>query len=363
MWSKKVNSLIRLERAKVPMLLSLSLMILITYGCSERVDVNAPYKDVWVVYGVLDPQKEVQDLRIGKAFQVEENAFTYAERFDPAVKGLSVKLTGGGESWEAFEVDSIQKGEGDFGQTTSIYRFATTGNRSLQEGVAYKLEVGWPDDSSLQLQAQTRIPPQPKLLSPQIVGVFTDQCLMPVRFEDTVEVIFKRKANNETIGDAYRFQLSVKLNYTEDGVPKVYRFGPTRLFSENVGCGNVGGGAVCYELPGGSVLRGMVSRWNDPMAVYAIDDDTICGVPADLSRFCEVQVTAVDTALGRYMSANDPFTFNLNTYRPEFTNVEGNASAVGIFGSINYQNIPVNLTECARYQLGINPFAVASICN
>ncbi|MEL7529749.1 MAG: DUF4249 family protein [Bacteroidota bacterium] len=337
-------------------------MILIAYGCTERIDVNAPPKDIWVVYAVLDPQKPTQDLRIGKAFQIEENAFTYAETFDPAVKGLSVKLTGGGESWEAFEVDSIQKGEGDFTETTSIYRFETEGNRSLQEGVTYKLQVSWPDDSSLQLSAQTRIPPEPKLLSPQIVGVFSDRCLMPVRFEDTVQVVFKRKANNETLGEAYRFQLSVRLNYTEDGDPKVYRFGPTRLFSENVGCGNVGGGAVCYEIPGGSVLRGMLSRWSDPMAVYAIDDDTLCGVPADLSRFCEVQVTAVDTSLGRYMSANDPFTFNLNTYRPEYTNIEGNASAVGVFGSINYENIPVNLTECARYQLGINPFAVASIC-
>jgi len=338
-------------------------LLLFVVGCTERVDVNAPPKDIWVVYGVLDPQKSTQDLRIGKAFQIEENAFDYAETHDPAVKGLSVKLSGGGESWVAIAVDSVQKGEGDFSAKTSLYRFETEGNRSLQEGVQYTLQVSWPDDSSLQLSAQTRIPPEPKLLSPQIIGVFSDRCLMPVAFEDTVEVIFKRKANNETLGEAFRYQLAVELNYTENNEAKVYRFGPTRLFSENIGCGNGAGSALCYQLPSGTVLRGIQSRWNDPNAKYAVDDDTLCGVIADLSRFLEVQITAVDTALGRYMSANDPFTFNLNTYRREYTNVGGNASAVGIFGSINYQNIPVNLTECGRYQLGINPFASSSICD
>ncbi|MFK7926393.1 MAG: DUF4249 family protein [Bacteroidia bacterium] len=336
-------------------------LLLFTYGCSERVDVNAPPKDIWVVYGVLDPQIETQDLRIGKAFQVEENAFTYAETHDPAVKGLSVRLSGGGESWEAIEVDSIQKGEGDFSSQTSLYRFET--GRSLQEGEKYTLSVGWPDDSSFQLLAETRIPPEPQLLSPQILGVFEDQCLMGIRFEDSVQVIFKRKRNNDVFGDAFRYQIGIQLNYTENNVDKTYRFGPTRIFEKNVGCGNVGDGVVCYQLPEGGVVRGIQARWDDPLATYDIDDATLCGVPADLSRFLEVKVTAIDSALGRYMFANDPTAFNLNTYRIEYSNIRGSAAAVGIFGSINHHNIPVNMSSCTRQLIGLEPLVNPRICN
>lgn len=353
------NGLTNQRKADFAFALVISLLLFVA-GCTERVDVNAPPKDIWVVYGVLDPQRDVQDLRIGKAFQIEENAFTYAQTHDPAVKGLAVHLSGGGDSWEAIEIDSILKVEGDFNSQTSIYRFET--GRSLQEGQKYTLSIGWPDDSSLHLSAETRIPPEPKLLSPQILGSFNDRCLMQVPFEDTVQVVFNRKQSKETSGQAYRFQLGIELNYTENDIPKQYRFGPTRLFEQNLGCGNVGAGSICYQFPAETILTGMRSRLNDPLADYAIDDDTLCGVIADLSRFLELKVTAIDTALGRYMTANDPVGINLNTYRREYTNIVGNASVVGIFGSINYHNLPIDLTDCGRYLLGLNPSASPRVC-
>ncbi|MEL6842459.1 MAG: DUF4249 family protein [Bacteroidota bacterium] len=213
----------------LPSVFCLLILFLLSSGCTERVDVNAPYKDIWVVYGVLDPNSDIQNLRIGKAFQVEENAITYAETHDPAVKGLSVRLEGAGQSWKAFEVDSILKGDGDFGSYTSLYRLETKEGQRLQPGERYTLYISQPDDSSLQLQAQTRIPPEPQLLSPQILGTFSDRCLMPIAFEDSTNIIFKRKRFNETPGQAFRFQISIELDYLENGQPKTYRFGPTRL--------------------------------------------------------------------------------------------------------------------------------------
>ncbi|MFN6177814.1 MAG: hypothetical protein ACK46G_09790 [Flavobacteriales bacterium] len=47
-------------------------------GCSTDLDINAPYKDVTVVYGLLNMRDSVHYVKINKAFLGEGNAFTYA---------------------------------------------------------------------------------------------------------------------------------------------------------------------------------------------------------------------------------------------------------------------------------------------
>jgi hypothetical protein len=48
-------------------------------GCSTDLDVNAPYKDVTVVYGLLDMRDSIQFIKINKAFLGEGNALAYAQ--------------------------------------------------------------------------------------------------------------------------------------------------------------------------------------------------------------------------------------------------------------------------------------------
>jgi hypothetical protein len=47
-------------------------------GCSTELDINAPYKDVTVVYGLLNMRDSVHYVKINKAFLGEGNAFIYA---------------------------------------------------------------------------------------------------------------------------------------------------------------------------------------------------------------------------------------------------------------------------------------------
>ena len=67
-------------------------------SCSEEIDINAEYQDIWVVYGVLHLEDSLQHVRISKAFQIEEDALNYANKNDPTIQGLSLKLEGGGLS-------------------------------------------------------------------------------------------------------------------------------------------------------------------------------------------------------------------------------------------------------------------------
>jgi hypothetical protein len=48
-------------------------------GCSTELDINAPYKDITVVYGLLNMRDSVQFIKINKAFLGEGNAFDYAQ--------------------------------------------------------------------------------------------------------------------------------------------------------------------------------------------------------------------------------------------------------------------------------------------
>jgi hypothetical protein len=342
---------------------------LLLISCAENIDLYAPEKDIWVVYGVLDPNLKQQDIRVGLAFQVQSNAFEFAENHDPAVKGLQVWLEGEGKRWEAVQVDSIRKDtdSGNFGPYTTVYRLQTEGDHALKPGVRYTLFVASGPEEAAIITATSRIPPAPRLLFPRVLGSLSDRCLMSVPFEDSLNVVFRKKENLNEPGEAFRFQVGVKLSYEKNGQSQTWQFGPSRLFAQNQGCGNAGDAVLCYYYPPGTVMRSMEMVFGDTSAQYSLDQQTDCGLLIDLDRYLEVQVTAVDSALGQYMVVNDPTTINFNTYRREYSNLqtesESEAGAVGVFGAVNYHRVPIKLTPCGMYRIGFNPFAGPDVCD
>ncbi|MEO0469942.1 MAG: DUF4249 family protein [Bacteroidota bacterium] len=338
--------------------------LLMLNACTEDFEVNAPYQDIWAVYGVLNQNRDVQTIRVSKAFQPESNAFTFARENDLSVKGLQVQLLGNGKVYMARQVDNLPKDStrGTFFPTMTAYQFDTHADDRLVEGEIYTLEIRDPADSSLFLSAQTRIPPQPELLNPTIIGRFTDQCLIPLEFEDSVQVIFKEK-RKEVIGLAAGYEVSVNFSFTANGQDRNYQFGPTKIFDESTGCGAGGTGVVCYEIGNGAVMRGMQAAFRDTTLAYSYQAFPTCGVPGDLTKAIEVRVTAVDTFLTRYILANNPAFTSFNTVRREYTNVSGTERAVGIFGSVAFDQVPVSMTACGEYLLGLNPFNPPGNCN
>jgi hypothetical protein len=63
-------------------------------SCSTDFETNAPWKEITVVYGLLNPNDAVQYIRIGKAFLGEGNAYTMAQVDDSINYGdvLDVKI-------------------------------------------------------------------------------------------------------------------------------------------------------------------------------------------------------------------------------------------------------------------------------
>lgn len=129
------------------LLISLCLLCLSLSSCKTDVDLLAPYKEVMVIYGVLDPTDSVQYIRINKAFLGEGNAYTFAQVADSFQYAdvLDVKLEryknnnfAGAINLERFEGPPLK--DGIFASAPN-YLYRTTGLDSIYQDSEYKLVV------------------------------------------------------------------------------------------------------------------------------------------------------------------------------------------------------------------------------
>ncbi len=336
------------------------LLLVVFAACTETFEVNAPYQDIFAVYGVLDPHQDTQYVRISLAFQPEENAYDLAKTIDLSVRDLNVSLSGNGKTYSATFADSIPKRtEGDFVPFAGAYRFITAGSDRLIAGSRYELRISREDDSTFWLAAATRIPPQPLIISPTRYDWQGEYCLPIVDVEDTVSVVFRK--NDRPDNRSSHFEIRWLLRYEVGGEHRELQTIPSPPFNRNVRCGNAGNGNLCFSTGNGSVLEEWLT--SIPLASQGLNPEIRCSqIPIELSRVAEIQLTAMDSVLASYILANDPRELNLNTYRAEFTNVKGSVPAVGILGSISYDNEPFLLSPCAESRLGFSTRPVSQTC-
>ncbi len=338
----------------------LGLLVVWLPACAETFEVNAPYEDIYVVYAVLDPLVDTQYVRVSLAFQVEEDAVAFAEDHDPSVSDVEVAIVGAGKRYEGEFVEGIVKeGHGDFAGKTSAYRFVTEQEDRLLSGEVYSIEIRKSDQPDFWLSGSTRIPNQPRIISPLRYVFQGNYCLPEIAVEDSVSVLFRR---NDRVGNvASHFEIKWILRYAEGGAVKEVSTRPSRIFDRNVRCGQAGTGNLCYSTGFGSVL----DEWRReiPSSAEPLPMEASCSrVPILLTRNAELQVTALDSVLARYILSNDPRYLNMNTIRREVSNLTGSVKAVGIVGSISYDNQPFLLSDCAESILGWNGIPISLAC-
>lgn len=111
-------------------------------GCDNEVDINADWKEILVVYGLLDPLDSVQYIKVNKAFLNEnENALKVAQNPDSLfLKDARATLLhiNSGKLIELQRVNEIPKQPGVFAQDPN-YLYKTT--EPILENEPYKLVV------------------------------------------------------------------------------------------------------------------------------------------------------------------------------------------------------------------------------
>ena len=329
-------------------------------SCSIDVDLNAPEKDIWVVFGNLNPKDSVQYLRVSSGYLPESNALDFARENDLSVKGLNITLTNGSQTFKAVEVNGVAKvpEDGVFYPFTTVYKFETSGTNALVAGDTYDLRITKPDNSDFELTSSTTIPQDMVFqnISPVPGGPGGQKrCLRSAPIEGEYNLEFSK-------GSGFGYEMRAFLDYQEDGVPMTASYGPTNMFTENFRC-NGGGGtssSLCYKFREKVILQSLYNQLKpDPGKVltYGITEASRCNVdPEDLPDDFRVEVTALDEFLANYRLANDPKFVDLNTVRPEYSNISGSNEDVvlGLFGSINTSIGKVRLSSCAEYLLQLN---------
>ncbi|MEZ4773127.1 MAG: DUF4249 family protein [Bacteroidia bacterium] len=327
-------------------------------GCSTEVDLNAPPKDIWVVYGVLNPLDSVQFIRVSSGYLPTENALDYARINDLSVKGLKVVLSGDGKVYEAVETDSVLKEpeDGIFYPFTTLYKIQTTGTGALTPGKRYDLKITKPDKAGFELSSYTEIPANMTFqnINPVPGGPGGSQrCLRRAPLEAEYKVEFSK-------GTGSAFEMRAFLRYQVDQVEKMAVYGPTQMFDENYRCTSSGGSSMCYQFREKEILVYLYNELKpDPGKVftYGVNDQTRCNDnAANLPDDFRLEVTAMDRFLANYRRANDPRFVDLNSVRPEYSNITGpsDAEVIGLFGSVNSASGNVRLSACAEYLLRLN---------
>lgn len=329
----------------------LILIALLLAGCQPKFDLLGDAEELYVIYGVLNPQDTVQWVKVQQVWQVQGDATVYAAETDESAKGLRVAISGGGRTWIGMETTEIQRDSGLFGRQQTLYKFRTRADSTLKTGVQYQLSITRPDRPDfVPITAQTRIPGKPMVTGPSNpnYNIHTYLYSFPsVEFTDEYVVYFRPS-------DARDYEVRVGFEYWVDGQQQTAHWGPTRLFDEPIRCRRTAGfGELCYQIPEGTVASAMRAIKEKAGAGFVyLDEPRQSGQLADLPESAWVEVTAVDTALSLFLASNQSFGFGTNLLmdKADYGNISG--GNIGIFGSYSTDKNYVHLSECTKYAGG-----------
>ena len=304
----------------------------------------------------MDQTAEVQYIRISQGFLPEGDALEYARDNDLSAKGLNVTLTGGNKNYTAVEVDTVVKEEGIFNAATSLYRIETSGTNELETSTTYQLQITRPDDPDFLIPGSTRIPEKVVVNNPRPTpGPGQSKCLREVSLDGEYKMDFQR-------GDAAAFEIRVSLEYEENFETKIVHYGPTNIFSDNSRCNTSVSGDICYQFREKEILStffNLMKIQQGSIYTYGVNNNTKCqNRESSLPRVLIFEVTGMDEVVANYLQANSPQFSDLNTVRPEFTNLSSSEDVVlGIFGSYTKTEAIARLNPCSEYLLNLNNVA------
>jgi hypothetical protein len=132
----------------------LILFLILLNACEEDVDVTAPYKDITVVYGLLDRNDSIHYIRIQKAFLGEGNALVFAgiadsSYYPPTLDAYILEYNSSGTKVDSFHLErTVNEFPKDSGLFASSNNILYKGIKILDPLNNYKLIIIKPDGDS-----------------------------------------------------------------------------------------------------------------------------------------------------------------------------------------------------------------------
>lgn len=329
------------------LLLSILTVTVFIQACKTDFDINAEYKDITIVYCLLNQKDSVHYARINKAFLGNENALVMAS--DPAnslypYEDLTVTV----EEYvndvvtNIYPLDTVvvyNKEPGTFGNPAQVlYAFTA----QLNQNAIYKLKI-LNNKSGKLVEAESVIvnnfsfekpyvPPVPP--PPQIYK------LPSLSFIGTSPITLEWKTGKNGV----RYQANMIYYYQEMSLTDTV----TRMFEWKLGT------VKTNNITGGETMRIDIVK----ESFYVKLSDNIPYNP-DVRRrslYLEFVIYVAGKEFNTYMEVNEPST-NLVQEKPEYTNI---SNGIGIFCS-RYIKDEVSSSDQRPIRFQLNPQTIAEI--
>lgn len=356
---------------KLLTILSITTIALFVSSCETDIDVNAEYKDIPVVYGLINPLDTNHYIKINKAFIGEGNAYDLAAiesnfNYDPNELDVVIEeITPNGDLVNTFLPDtttSITKDEGIFDNSKNIlYKFTTTfdytGAPSSRLNT-FKLSI-YNKTEDKEITGETQIVKESFVVAPSKGSKFqfwNGDIATGQAFTKSFEV-----NPGEDVG---RVELIMVFNYIEHYTIASGKAPQNKSIKMNLGEQKTV--PMTWELDGETFFENVDGAVSAPSSVADFSHRELANI--------SMIVNIAGTELSTFMDVEAP-TSSVNQEKPDYTNLE---NALGILssrelvlwestiggGQVNIQNSTISYLQSLNkgFCFGIGGTAVAP-CN
>ncbi len=315
-----------------------ALIVLFFSSCKPKIELTSDYKDVTVVYGLLNPLDEQHYIKIYKGYLTKDNALVWARDLDNIsyYDDITVKLeeykpeSYGGSLNYTYPLDtamSIEKNSGTFAYPTQVlYRVRESGSHRIygHEGFRYRLVIENKKNGSV-VTAETRTIPEPSF---DVPGPYFGTSVSSFMWykDDPWYVGCKTLPENAYAVDAYlTFRYIEKNKATGDTVHK-------SIDNIRLTTGFVLGKEASFKPS--SILRIIHDHLNPDDNVWRYADDD----GSNKTRNCiDIKLWVCDQVYYTFYKTAQPSS-SIVQDRVEYTNIEAaDDMALGFFASRTYK--------------------------
>jgi hypothetical protein len=325
-------------------LFGLSLIVLIAFGCSTKVELNAPYKSTTLVFGLLDPTLDTQWVKINRTWLGDGNNLDYAMIRDsseyPAGSFTAVveELVNGivVNSFPLIDtlLENKEQNPGDifYAPEHTAYYFVPN-NSNLNEEALYRLNIDFQNNDDVDAMTNL-IQSEPGSITQPPGGVPNfkfNLASVGQTFTQYPDLTFKWN----TTENARRYEVLLNITYVENIFEDLAH---TVLVESNVRTINWNLGIVTSSSDAGNetlekvvnteqfyiLLQNMLDA--DP---YITRELGIWDEEVQIARAFDFVLTVANDELSTYLQINEPVT-GIVQDRPEYTNIN---NGLGLFAS------------------------------
>ena len=303
-------------------------------SCKTDFDINAPYKPIPIIYGLLDQSKDTQFVKINKSFIGDGNNVDYASINDSLLfSNVSARVEqyapGLSSPFKVYDLQELWVGNLQSGifyeDSQKVYYFVP--DAPLNDEHLYQLVVSV-DDVQEDITAQTRLLDGSSLSFDYLFSLSFG--INGLNFADvnlgTSDVFYSPQIKWNTAPRGKRYELTMSFRYNEitsnSSIPKTIYWSLGTQTAIGNGDALNDSEKMFVNLSGEQFFEMVNSRLMDyPNEAQVLKREIIAG---------DFIVSAGNEDLNTYIEVNEPAT-GVVTERPTFTNISGDG--IGLFAS------------------------------